>query len=109
MKVTSKAAAEFGRRGGSSTSEAKAEASRLNGKLGGRRKQVDEPMRDAVARLQRARLLLSSIEVVLSSDVFHLRSREVQALDRAAKTLRELIPRFEKIEVPVAESSETPL
>lgn len=68
-----KRAAKYGQAGGSATSEAKAEAARLNGKLGGRPSTRNAPrdtgdLRTAIARYQRIRLLKCSIETVLACD-----------------------------------------
>lgn len=107
-----KRAAIFGSRGGSATSEAKTDAARLNGKLGGRPRKVPldagdlvrrENLETAVARLQRARLLISSIEVFLTSDGHVLQVRERQSIERSLRVLGNVRRRVEVAEIDVPE------
>lgn len=105
-KSVQEIASEFGRLGGSRTSEAKAGAARLNGQLGGRPRtksiENEDQMRTAIARLQRARLLKSSIEVLLTSDAEDLRASEIRSLERSAELLEKVIERLGKVQLQLA-------
>ena len=95
---------------------ARAEAARINGRLGGRgrsRNPLPTAERDqllgAIARLQRVRLLISSIETVLSSDAEVLKPSEVASLERSKKILTLVRRRVEVCEIPVPQENENPL
>lgn len=103
MKIdpaVSKYTSKIGRRGGSVTSEAKAEASRLNGKLGGRPSTRNAPretfdLQRSIARYQRIRLLKSSIETILAADS--------EVLERSERTLlKQCVRNISQIEARVS-------
>ncbi len=101
MSGISKAAAEFGRLGGSARSKRKSEAARLNGKLGGRPSTRNSPretfdLQHAIARHQRIRLLKSSIETVLTSDKDALDRAEISLLKDAVRQLAKIEKRISK-------------
>lgn len=98
MKIdpaVSKHMATIARRGGSATSDAKAEAARMNGKLGGRPSTRNSPretfdLQRSIARHQRIRLLKSSIETVLAADSEVLERAEMSLLKQCARNLSKI-------------------
>lgn len=91
-----KKAAKYGQAGGSVTSEAKTEAARMNGKLGGRPSTRNAPrdtfdLRTSIARYQRIRLLRGSIETILAAD-----SEILEGSER--RLLKQCIAKISRIE-----------
>ena len=98
--VSKKLSAEFGRRGGSAKSEAKAEAARLNGKLGGRPSTRNAPretfdLQVAIARFRRAVETRTQVAGLLACDLGELTVPERAELRTFFKTLQRIEKRWE--------------
>lgn len=99
--VVSKYASQIGRRGGSKKTDAKAESSRLNGRLGGRPSERDTRPREtfdlqiAIARFKRATETRTQVAGLLAVDRDHLTVPERAELRAIFKTLQRIEKRWE--------------